>query len=156
MKQTKLIIPKSYILLSLKLEPKGILLKTSDASSLLLFDENTTSTGSSLVFPLRKLSNSYIISTLTPFDDSLDSAAQFAIAATKDDTQVSITFKMDVDRKIEYDGRAYRNGDVMHLTMHRLRTFQVVAHKADLTGTTISASYPAAVFSGNKCNRLDI
>ncbi|XP_062576773.1 multiple epidermal growth factor-like domains protein 11 [Saccostrea cucullata] len=60
---------------------------------------------------------------------------------------------MDVDRKFEYDGRTYQNGDVMHLTMHRFRTFQFV-HKAIFTGTTINASYPVAVFSGNKCNRL--
>ena len=52
------------------------------------------------------------------------------------------------DCEVTYNGRTYRNGDSFQVQLNALEAFQLQA-KCDLTGTSITATRPVSVFSGN-------
>jgi hypothetical protein len=132
-----------------KIEPKGVVIQTSEQSTVTIFDSyyKTTNDGT-LIIPTDKLSTQYIVSSVKPYDYN-----QFAIGTLSDRTNINITFSMGSSSRITLQGSTYGYGDVYSLTLDRLETFQI-NHTADLTGTFITSNKPIAVFSGNRCNKL--
>ncbi|XP_071144304.1 uncharacterized protein [Mytilus edulis] len=108
-----------------------------------------------LVIPLQFLSTNYVIPSFfvqpEPFfyrhKDSL-----FAIGAPYSNTTANITLQID-DGSITYDGANYTTNQTISIVLNENTIFQL-SHDTDLTGTTISASKPIAIVSGNRCNTV--
>lgn len=77
--------------------------------------------------------------------------SQLAVAAIKDNTTVSITFKMK--KVLIIEGEVFNNGGVFSFSLDRFETYQI-EHSVDLTGSVLESSFPIAAFSGNDCNKL--
>ncbi|XP_062574154.1 IgGFc-binding protein-like [Saccostrea cucullata] len=135
------------------IESKALRITTSALTTVLILDEGEYTSDSTLVFPIDKLSKYYIISTAPPTREFLDSGSHFTIAATTDNTHVSIVFAIDHNTSISLHDKEYGNGDTFTVILNNFQTFQI-GHKADLSGTTINSTQPIAVFAGNKCNNL--
>ncbi|XP_062585384.1 IgGFc-binding protein-like, partial [Saccostrea cucullata] len=131
-------------------EYKAIIIHTSVPTSVLSYHDYISSSGSTTVFPIDKLSTSYIISTATPAHYTLDSGSHFTVASIKDNSLVTIKFTTDHDINILLQGRNYGRGDTFHIILNKYQTFQI-GIKADMSGTTITSSNPIAVFAGNRC-----
>ncbi|XP_061170847.1 IgGFc-binding protein-like [Saccostrea echinata] len=135
------------------IESKAIRITTSALSSVVMVDDGEYTSDSTIVFPIDKLSRYYIISTAQPTRGFLDSGSHFTIAATKDNTHVSIVFAIDHNTTISLHDKEYGRGDTFSVILNNFQTFQI-GHKADLSGTTINSSQPVAVFAGNRCNNI--
>ncbi|XP_056002666.1 IgGFc-binding protein-like [Ostrea edulis] len=136
-----------------KVEPKAVIVRTSELSTVTIFDSFYINTNDgTLVIPTHKLSNQYLISTTEPYSTSID-YSQFAIGALIDRTDITIKFKMANTSRITLLGGTYSDGDVFSITLDRFETFQA-NHNTDLSGTFITSTEPIAVFSGNRCNKL--
>ncbi|XP_062579362.1 uncharacterized protein LOC134241314 [Saccostrea cucullata] len=134
-------------------EDKAILIKTSSISSVLSMNDLEFTSESNTVFPVDKLSTYYIISMTTPLDGLIDSGSHVTVASVMDNTCVSISLVIDRDAKVQHNGSSYGNGDKITIILDSFQTFQI-GLRADLSGTTINASHPVAVFAGNRCNNL--
>lgn len=145
-----IIIPSAIELESFKKEVKSIFIETFDDVFVVSHDYMSRSIGSTAIVPLHKLSTNYVVISTEPTMYK----SQFAVAATEDNTVISVTFKMKRNISLYIDGNSFLNGDVYNLTLDRYETYQI-AHETDLTGTAIESSVPIAVFSGNACNRLE-
>jgi hypothetical protein len=134
-----------------KIEPKAVIVQTSEISTVTIFDSyHTASNDGTLIIPTNKLSNKYVVSSTQPYtSSSTHYYSQFAIGALQKGTNVKIDFKMKKKSPLSLFGRIYNDDDVFSVTLDRLQTFQV-GHTTDLSGTVISS----AVFSGNRCNRM--
>ncbi len=74
---------------------------------------------------------------------------QFAIAATENDTAVTIT--------PSFDSGSRARGVSYQITLHRGETYRLIDEttaQGDFTGTLITATKPIAVFAGHKCANL--
>jgi hypothetical protein len=72
------------------------------------------------------------------------------VIATEDDTHLAVTLPPDKSGQgytVTWNGRTYRPGDTMHVTLNSLQTFQVQS-KGDLSGALIHANHPVAVVTG--------
>ena len=99
-----------------------------------------------LGLPVETLGTYYIVST---FAAVISAAVQ--IVAKEDNTEVSIKLRLPSQGRVQYgDGKFYRDGQDINVTLNDLDVFQVLAD-SDLTGTTVTSSKPIAVFSGNDC-----
>lgn len=112
-------------------------------------NQSDSTTDAFLGLPVDLLDTEYLIldAPNTIYHDS--DAAQFGIVATQDDTEVTIQFDGDY------------GGDTppvaQFLTLAEGETFQWQNHgsgKATLSGTSIVATAPVAVFAGNKCTNI--
>ncbi|XP_056002655.1 IgGFc-binding protein-like [Ostrea edulis] len=138
----------------LKVEPKAVIIRTSELSTVTIFDSfYEYSNDGTLVIPTYKLSNQYLISTTEPYTTSPYYYSLFGIGTLSDRTDIKIKFKMVNTSRITLLGRTYNNGDVFSITLDRFETFQV-NHTTDLSGTFITSTEPIAVFSGTRCNNL--
>ncbi|XP_062591870.1 IgGFc-binding protein-like [Saccostrea cucullata] len=136
----------------MKIEPKGIFVRTTEVSNVTIFDSlNDGTSDGTLIIPTNKLSTKYLVSSTEPFDTSMD-LSQFALLPLHDRTKITITLKMKKTSSITLLGNTYGDGDTVLLNLDRLETFQI-GHTTDLSGTFISATKPIAVFSGNRCHR---
>lgn len=147
-----IIIPSAMELKSFKKESKSIFIETFDDVFVVSHAYRYFSIGSTAIVPLHKLSTSYVVISTEPINDRFKS--QFATAAFKDNTSVTISFKMKQNIYLYIDGNSFLDGDVYNLTLGKFETYQI-SHETDLTGTVIESSAPIAVFSGNTCNRLE-
>lgn len=145
-------IPSAMELKSFKKESKSIFIETFDNVFVVSHDYRNLSIGSTAIVPLHKLSTGYVVISTEPTKDRFRS--QFATAAFKDNTSVTISFKMKRNIFLYIDGNSFLDGDVYNLTLDRFETYQI-SHETDLTGTVIESSAPIAVFSGNTGNRLE-
>lgn len=145
-----IIIPHAIELESFRREKKSILIETFDDVFVVVYNNGPGTIGSTTIVPLQKLSTNYVVILTEPST----SKSQFAVAATEDNTVISITFKMKRNISLYIDGNSFLNGDVYNFTLDRFETYQI-AHVTDLTGTVIESSVPIAVFSGNDCNMLE-
>ncbi|XP_062587665.1 IgGFc-binding protein-like [Saccostrea cucullata] len=135
-------------------EPKGLILQTSELSSITIFDRFGMDTNDgTLIIPTRKLSNKYIISSTDPYTTESYYYSQFAIGALYNRTFVEITFKFKDNTPLTIQGKSYRDGDVFNVMLERFDTLQI-AHTTDLSGSFITSNKPVTVFSGNRCQRL--
>ncbi|XP_056003477.1 uncharacterized protein LOC130049633 [Ostrea edulis] len=135
-------------------EPKAVIVQTSELSVVTIFDsfDRATNDGT-LIIPTNKLSKKYFVSSTQPYSSSPSLYSQFAVGALYNGTDLNVTFKMKDKSPMSLLGDTYRDGDVFSLTLERLETFQI-GHTTDLSSTVITFSKPVAVFSGNRCNQL--
>ena len=139
-------------LLSLRKEVKSLWIETSEDVFIVSHDEfpNSCSDGSTAHIPLQKLSTRYVAITIDP---ERGSKSQVAVAASEDNTAISVTFRMNESHPLDINGNRFYNGDVFNLTLSRFETF-LIEHVTDLTGTLIESDFPIAAFSGNDCTNL--
>lgn len=142
----RIIFPSALELNYFKKEVKSVLIETSEDVNVISFDDGDRTAGSTANIPIHKLSTKYIVISTTPSQKS-----QLAVAAIKDNTTVSITFKMKKNLIIK--GEVFHNGGVFSFSLDRFETYQI-EHSVDLTGSVIESSLPIAAFSGNDCNQL--
>ncbi|XP_061170662.1 IgGFc-binding protein-like [Saccostrea echinata] len=136
-----------------KIEQKALLIETTQDVSVIIIDNYMHSSDSTVVLPIKSISNSYIISSAyREFNNSLPNS-QFAIASRENGTLIKIYFHFDPDLPMKINGITYRNGSAMIFVLDELETFQIW-HKVDATGTLIHASKPVAVFSGSHCDKI--
>lgn len=138
-----IIIPSAIELESFRKEVKAIFIETFDDVFVVSHDYGDYNIGSTTLVPLHKLSKNYIVISTEPTQFK----SEFAVAATKDNTVISITFKMKRNIPLYIDGNSFLNGNLYNLTLDRFETYQI-AHNTDLTGTVIESSVPIAVFLG--------
>lgn len=125
------------------------MIETSDYVNVISFDEADRTAGSTANIPINRLSTKYIvISTAT------SRQSQLAVAAIKDNTTISVTFKMDRNLALKIENNTFYRGDVFSFSLDCFETYQI-AHSTDLTGSVIESSYPIAAFSGNDCTKID-
>lgn len=149
-----LTVPSALELNSFKKEPKSIFIETSDDVFIISHDDGSSTVGSTTHIPLHKLSDKYVVISTEPDLSSFSFKSQIAVAATVDNTTISITFKMKRNLPLNIEGNTYYSGDVFNFSLNRYETYQI-AHETDLTGTFIESSAPIAAFSGNDCNKLE-
>lgn len=147
-----MIFPPEIELESFKKEMKSVFIETFGDAYVVSLDNKKWSVGSIGLIPLHKLSTYYVVISTEPSSSSRSS--QFALAAMKNNTSVSIKFKMKRNIPLYIDSSSFLNGDVYNLTLNRYETYQI-SHGTDMTGTVIESSLPIAVFSGNDCNMLE-
>lgn len=148
----RIIIPGEIELSSFRKEAKSVLIETSDDVFVISHNDIPGSSGGTTNIPLHKLSTKYVVISTEPQMPIFKS--QFAVAATEDNTNVSVIFKMKQNLPLNIEGNPYYNGDVFHFRLERFETYQI-EHITDLTGTFIESSVPIAAFSGNAANVLD-
>ena len=109
------------------------------------FNQDRTSCGGFLIYPINALGTSYY--TMNWWPPSV--RAQLGIVAVQDNTLVRV--KLTKPRiTINFEGRTYFSGTTMIINMNRFEAVQLQdIARADLTGTLIEADKPIAVFSGN-------
>lgn len=142
---TALIVPSALELDSFKKEPKSIFIETSDDVFIISHDDGSSTVGSTTHIPLQKLSDKYVVISTEPDLSSFSFKSQLAVAATVDNTIISITFKMKRNLPLNIEGYMYYSGDVFNFSLNRYETYQI-AHETDLTGTFIESSAPIAAF----------
>lgn len=148
------VIPRGFQLNSFKKEVKSIFIETSAEVFVISHDKGSYTIGITTHIPLHKLSNKYVVISTEPDLSSFSFKSQLAVAATVDNTTISITFKMKRNSPLYIEGNTYYSGDVFNFSLNRYETYQI-AHETDLTGTFIESSAPIAAFSGNDCNKLE-
>ncbi|XP_052693438.1 IgGFc-binding protein-like [Crassostrea angulata] len=146
-----IIFPPQLELNKFKRELKSVFIETFGDSFVVSLDNMKWYAGSLGLIPIHKLSTYYVVISTEP---SSSFSSQFALAAIKNNTSVSITFKMKQNIPLYIHGNSFLNGDAYTLTLDRFETYQI-AHGTDLTGTVVQSSKPIAVFSGNDCNWLE-
>ncbi|XP_056002166.1 IgGFc-binding protein-like [Ostrea edulis] len=148
----KINVQYTMMLSYFKIEEKAILIETTIDASVIIIDNDKLSSDSTMVLPMKHLSDAYIISTVSSFNPKLD-RVQFAIAALNNSTEVRIMFRIEPNLPLTVDGIEYENGSEMVIYLNELQTYQI-RHNADLSGTFIKASSRVAVFSGNACAKI--
>lgn len=145
----RILLPTALELNYFQKEVKSVLVETSSNANVFSFDTSTSaSVGSLINLPVHKLSTKYIMVSATP-----DRKSQLALAAIKNNTIISITFKMEENIALNIEGQIFYNDNVFNLSLDRFETYQI-AHSTDLTGTVIESTNPLAAYSGNDCVKL--
>lgn len=136
-------------------ENKAVMLETSEVTSVFALNHDGYTSDSTLVLPIDRLGVKYVIPSTEPHNSQhSDYNSQLAFGAVQDRTRVEITLKLNGRQSIKYGGKQNRDGDKIIVTLNKYQTFQL-SHNGDLTGTLITSTKPVAVFSGNRCNKLN-
>lgn len=109
------------------------------------------STDGYLALPASLLGTEYVVLGYKNSPDTRNPAeavggTQFAIVATEDNTQVAITPTLTTGSRVA--------GVPFQITLHQGQTYRLMnvdSLTGDLSGTTISADKPVAVFGGHQC-----
>lgn len=64
-----------------------------------------------------------------------NSTSQLALSAIKDNTKISIPYRMNQNLALHFDGKTFFNGDVFEFSLNQFETYQI-EHTTDLTGTS--------------------
>ncbi|XP_055995401.1 fibrillin-1-like isoform X2 [Ostrea edulis] len=138
-----------------KVENKAVMVETTGVTSVFALNHDGFTSDSTLILPIDRLGTKYIVPSTEPHNSRIsDYNSQIAFAAAKDRTRVTVTLKLKSGQSIEYQGKRYRDGGEIMVTLNKYQTFEL-AHNGDLTGTMILSNNPVAVFSGNRCNKLN-
>ncbi|CAC5426632.1 unnamed protein product [Mytilus coruscus] len=105
-----------------------------------------------LVLPTCFASANYIIPSFTVSSRNSICQSLFSLSPVYLNTVVKINFKMK-HGSISYANMQYANNQTLTLVLNKYSTFQIW-HSSDLTGTSIIASKPIVVVSGNRCNYI--
>uniref|UniRef100_A0A8W8MZ59 EGF-like domain-containing protein n=2 Tax=Magallana gigas TaxID=29159 RepID=A0A8W8MZ59_MAGGI len=136
-------------------ENKAVMVETSEVTSVFALNHDGYTSDSTLVLPIDRLGVKYVIPSTEPHNKQhSDYNSQLAFGAVHDQTRVMITLKLKRGSIFKYKGKIHRDGDKIIVTLNKYQTFQL-SHNGDLTGTLITSSKPVAVFSGNRCNKLN-
>ncbi|MBN4055271.1 tandem-95 repeat protein, partial [bacterium AH-315-K03] len=132
----------------------SIHITASDDISVVLLNRRPFSTDTALVLPETALDRDYIVPTYQNFEfykvrqgaSTAENRPFVGIVAPYDNTQVTVIPRVDYN-----DGIADREAGVPYsIQLSQGETYQAYS-QGDLTGTTISADKPVAVFAGNGC-----
>jgi hypothetical protein len=145
-------VPYTMALSYYTIEKKAVLVETTADASVIIIDNYKHSSDSTMILPFEYLSETYIISTVKKAG-SEHYNVQFAIAAFKTSTEVTILFQMKPNLPLIVDGIEYENGSEMVIKLNELETYQIM-HNVDLSGTFIKASSNVAIFSGSRCEKI--
>ncbi|XP_063405759.1 IgGFc-binding protein-like [Mytilus trossulus] len=131
------------------------MISSNDPVRIYAFLKDADSMEGFLVIPLEFLSTNYVIPSFfvqpeAYFYRNKDSV--FAIGVLYSNTTINITLQID-DGSITYEGTNYTTNQTLSIVLDEKTIFQL-SHDTDLTGTTISASNPIAIVSGNRCNTV--
>lgn len=113
---------------SFRIEYKSILIETSSDVFVISHDDGYSSVGSTTHIPLHELSTKYIVITMMPMPDS---TSQLALSAIKDNTAISIPYRMNQNLPLHFDGKTLYNGDVFKFSLNQFETYQI-EHTTDL------------------------
>lgn len=145
------IFPNGIELKYFQKEFKSVLIETSDDVFVVSLDGGADGTADGTTnIPIHKLSTRYVVITAQPSSRK----SQLAVAALKNNTTISIRFRIELYKSLDIEGGKYYNDDVFNFSLDRFETYQI-AHSTDLTGTFIESSNPIAAFSGDDCTKLD-
>ncbi|XP_078334159.1 uncharacterized protein LOC111116509 isoform X2 [Crassostrea virginica] len=136
-------------------ENKAIILETSEVTSVFALNHDGYTSDSTLVLPIDRLGTEYVISSTEPHNSRVpDYNSQIAFAAVSDRTRVYLKLKLDIGQIVTYKGNKHRDGSTIIVDLDKYQTFQL-SHNGDLTGSLVTSTKPVAVFSGNRCNKLN-
>ena len=136
-------------------EDNAIILETSEVTSVFALNHDGYISDSTLVLPIDRLGTEYVISSTEPHNRLVpDYNSQVAFAAVSDRTRVSLKLKLMKGQIVTYKGKGYQDGSTIIVDLDKYQTFQL-SHNGDLTGSLVTSKKPVAVFSGNRCNKLN-
>ncbi|XP_022311377.1 IgGFc-binding protein-like isoform X2 [Crassostrea virginica] len=136
-------------------ENKAIIVETSEVTSVFAMNHDGYTSDSTLVLPIDRLGTEYVISSSKPHNSRVpDYNSQVAFAAVSDRTRVSLKLKLAKGQTVTYKGKYHPDGSRIIVNLNKYQTFQL-SHNGDLTGTRVTSNKPVAVFSGNRCNKLN-
>lgn len=142
-------VPYNLTCQYLKIEPKAVIFKTSEPSTLIILDSYYGSTeDGTLIIPTRKLSTEYLVSTIVYKRSWFH--GQFAVGSLHSGTDLHIKFNISNNATLMLLGKLYSTGDTFSISLDKFETFQISLDK-DLSGTYITANKPFATFSGTSC-----
>lgn len=95
-------------------------------------DDGYSLVGSTTHIPLHKLSTKCIVKTMMPMPDL---TSKLELSAIKDNTTISITYRMNQNLLLHFDEKTFYNGDVFEFSLNQFETYQI-EHTTDLTGTS--------------------
>ncbi|XP_061170753.1 uncharacterized protein LOC133180204 [Saccostrea echinata] len=142
-------VTNAIALSDFKIEQKALLIETSREVSVIIIDDSELSSDSTVILPIKSISNSYVISTPRIFNRT-SQYSQFAIISPKNGTIIKIYFRVDPDLSRRINGITYRNGSEFILVLNELQTYEIW-HNADVSGTIVNATSAVAVFAGSNC-----
>ncbi|XP_010128119.1 PREDICTED: IgGFc-binding protein-like, partial [Chlamydotis macqueenii] len=140
-------IPSNVELAGTRISDKAVLIQSTKEISVVSVNAKTYTVGATAVLPVEKLGNKYYV--VTPKDDYKDSLMEFAVAAGKTSTIVSIKVK----GQFYYRRRKYSSGSTLRVSLNPYHSIQLQSSK-DLSGTEITSDNPVAVFSGHSCVKV--
>ena len=143
---TTLVLSDSDIVTGAGVSSRGVYIQSEKDISIQVIIRDEYTTDGFLALPYTELSVEHFIASYVPMDFS-----EFVITAAKDDTSVSITFKLSGSTYAKFNGRHFYNADVLRTTLNKLDTLQVQSELGDLTGTYVTSDKPVTVTSGCKC-----
>lgn len=132
------------------IENKGIRVAADKPFQLYGLSQKQFTTDAYTAIPVEALGTRYRVMSYPNIGNSPSNESQFAIAATRDSTSVTITPTAT--------GGARQAGVPYTITLNRLQSYQLQATTAggDLTGTLIVSDKPLAVFSGHACGDVPV
>ena len=119
-------------------EDKTVIIRSSSGVSVHLLSYRSTTTDAFLVMPTKGLGTKYIIASYYPYSSSYPS--QLAISSLESETNIQIT---------TIQGQSYQ----INLAPYHSYFFQGNGAD-DLTGSSVLADQPVAVFSGTECSKV--
>lgn len=115
-----IILPTAIELNYFQKEVKSVLIETSEDVNVISFDEGDRTAGSTANIPIHKLSTKYIVISTAPSRES-----QLAVAAIKDNTAISVTFKMERYLSLKIENHTFYRGDVFSFSLDILKPIRL-------------------------------
>lgn len=129
-------------------DTRGLHITSTGLISLYAANKGNNSYDATLVVPTPILSRKYMVQTYAQDRD----ATEFAIVATQNNTQVYITPTDTTVNSSNTNTFSHLPRELIPVTLRKGQTYQVRSYKQSgcLSGTTICATKPIAVFNGNQ------
>ena len=145
--QTKYSIPKDIIPDNLHVQRKGVEIHATVPITVFAMNVEGFNTDGYAVIPVDKLGNEYFI-------PSTAGENEMTILSPYGSNNVNIKLRLPSYASVRYNGKTYRNGDTLSISLEALGTFEINAY-SPIAGTKISSSKPLAVVSGDRCTHLE-
>ncbi|KAK3088262.1 hypothetical protein FSP39_016736 [Pinctada imbricata] len=131
---------------------KGLHITATDEIIVFSMNKQDTSTDGYLAFPIDVLGKTHY-AVCYSFDRNKVFTSNMVVVGVKDNTKLSIKLSSHHKINIRFEGKTYRYGEWINLTLNAYDTLQLETI-GDLTGSLIQGSNPIAVFTGNKKTNL--
>ncbi|XP_061222414.1 IgGFc-binding protein-like [Neopsephotus bourkii] len=136
-------IPPQAEMVGSKAFDNTVVVKATNAISVVMVNEKPTSVDSTAVYPVHAWGTEYHV--VTP-NVGTDRYGEFVVVSWGEATVVDVHLKATVT----YQGRAYPRGSVLTINLEPFQAAQLQS-PSDLSGTRIVAQQPVAVFTGHTC-----